>query len=68
MYKKEGIMSQQPDDPKKNKNLTGLAIPGASVIGLGIDFLLDTMPAGLLIGLGCGFLLMLVIRLKTGEW
>ncbi|NLE08520.1 MAG: hypothetical protein GX631_04620 [Dehalococcoidales bacterium] len=31
-------MSQQPDDPKKNKNLTGLAIPGASVIGLGIDF------------------------------
>ncbi len=61
-------MSQQAEEPKKNKGISGMAVPAGVLIGLGVDFLLDSMPAGLFIGLGCGFLITMVIRLKTGEW
>ncbi|MFH1427636.1 MAG: hypothetical protein ABIG60_03865 [Patescibacteria group bacterium] len=37
------------------KNPGALFIPGGVILGLGFDFLMDTMPAGLFIGLGLGF-------------
>jgi hypothetical protein len=42
---------------KANKiNPTGFIIPGFMFIGMGIGFIFNIMPVGLLIGLGAGFL------------
>lgn len=61
-------MSQESQEPKKTKGISGLAIPAGVLIGLGVDFALNSIPSGLFIGLGCGFLITMAIRLKTGEW
>lgn len=53
-------MSRQPDDQKKNWNITGIAIPAGVLIGLGIGFLIDNIVAGLFLGLGGGFLIMMI--------
>ena len=61
-------MSAQPEQPKKQKGLTGLAIPAGLFIGMGIGFAVSNIVAGLFIGLGAGFLTMLILRIKLGEW
>ena len=61
-------MSAQPEQPKKQKGLTGLAIPAGLFIGMGIGFAVNNIVAGLFIGLGAGFLTMLILRIKLGEW
>lgn len=61
-------MTEQPEKPKKQKGISGLAIPAGLFIGMGIGFLVDNITAGIFLGLGCGFLLMLFIFLKKGEW
>ena len=61
-------MSAQPEQPKKQKGLTGLAIPAGLFIGMGIGFAVGNIVAGLFIGLGAGFLTMLILRIKLGEW
>jgi hypothetical protein len=35
---------------------------------MGFGFLTDELVAGLFLGLGDGFLLMLLVRAKLGEW
>lgn len=57
---KEVAMSRQPDDLKKQWNITGVAIPAGVLIGLGVGFLIDNIVAGLFIGLGGGFLAMMI--------
>jgi len=61
-------MSAQPEEPKKRKGITGLAIPAGLFIGMGVGFLIDNITAGLFMGLGAGFLGMIILRLIIGEW
>ncbi len=61
-------MSTEPEQPKKQKGVSGLAIPAGLFIGLGVGFLIDNIVAGLFLGLGAGFLVMLLARAKLGEW
>jgi hypothetical protein len=53
---------------KKDKGMSGVAIPAGLFIGMGVGFLIDELVAGLFIGLGAGFLIMLIIRAVRGEW
>ncbi len=61
-------MSAQPEQSKKQKGLSGLAIPAGLFIGMGIGFAVGQLVAGLFIGLGTGFLIMLIVRIIIGEW
>ena len=61
-------MSKQPEQPKANRGVSGVAIPAGIFIGLGIGFLVDNVVAGIFIGLGAGFLIMLIVRAILGEW
>jgi len=61
-------MSAQPEQPKKQKGITGVAIPAGLFIGMGIGFAVDQLVAGLFIGLGGGFLIMIILRIILGEW
>jgi uncharacterized protein involved in exopolysaccharide biosynthesis len=64
-------MSTQPEQPKKPKKatgVTGLAIPAGLFIGLGVGLLTDNTSAGVLLGLGGGFLGMMILRVILGEW
>lgn len=56
------------DDPKEKKNwdTSGLCIPAGLFLGAGIGWALGYLVQGLLIGLGAGFLGMLLVRLKAG--
>jgi hypothetical protein len=68
MGKLEVNMSEQPEKTKKQKGLSGLAIPAGLFIGMGIGFVVDHLVAGLFIGLGGGFLVMIILRIILGEW
>ncbi len=61
-------MSTQSEQLKKQKGVSGVAIPAGLFIGMGVGFLIDNVTAGLFIGLGGGFLVMLIVRIKLGEW
>ena len=61
-------MSAQPEQPKKQKGVTGVAIPAGLFIGMGIGFAVDNLVAGLFIGLGAGFFTMIILRIILGEW
>ena len=61
-------MSTQSEQPKKQKGITGVAIPAGLFIGMGMGFLIDNITAGIFLGLGVGFLAMLILRIKLGEW
>ena len=61
-------MSTQPEQPKKHKGVSGVAIPAGLFIGMGIGFLVNNIAAGIFLGLGAGFLVMLIVRAKLGEW
>ena len=61
-------MSAQSEQPKKQKGVSGVAIPAGLFIGMGIGFLTDELVAGIFLGLGGGFLIMLLVRAKLGEW
>jgi hypothetical protein len=53
-------MSPQSEEEKKQWGISGVAIPGGVIMGLGIGFLVDDIVAGILIGLGGGFLVMMI--------
>ena len=61
-------MSTQSEQPKKQKGVSGVAIPAGLFIGMGVGFLVDNITAGIFLGLGGGFLLMLIVRVIIGEW
>ncbi len=61
-------MSNESEQPKKQKGVSGLAIPAGLFIGMGVGFLTDNLVAGIFLGLGGGFLIMLIVRAKLGEW
>ena len=53
-------MSPQSEEQKKQWGITGVAIPGGLLLGMGIGFLIGNIVAGLFIGLGGGFLIMMI--------
>jgi hypothetical protein len=55
-------------EEKKRTGVTGLAIPAGLLIGIGVGILIDNTSAGVLLGLGCGFLGMIILRVTLGEW
>jgi Na+-transporting NADH:ubiquinone oxidoreductase subunit NqrD len=57
-------MTESPEQ-KKNREIGGLVFVGCIVIGMGISFATHTMPVGLFIGLGAGFLMMALVRHKA---
>ena len=61
-------ISTQSEEPKKQKRITGLAIPADLFIGMGEGFLIDNLTAGIFMELGGGFLYMIIVRAKLGEW
>jgi hypothetical protein len=61
-------MSTQSEQPKKRTGVTGLAIPAGLFIGMGVGFLVDNTTAGVLLGIGGGFLGMIILRVIVGEW
>jgi hypothetical protein len=66
--RKEAVMSMQPEQPKKRTGVTGLAIPAGLFIGLGVGLVVDNTSAGVLLGLGGGFVGMIVLRIVLGDW
>ena len=44
-------MSPQSEETKKQWGITGVAIPGGLLLGMGVGFLIDNITAGLFIGL-----------------
>ena len=55
---------QKPD----RRGVSGLIFVGCLMIGLAIGFLIGNVAAGLLGGLGVGFIGMAIARYITGEW
>ncbi|MFC2065464.1 hypothetical protein ACFLUO_01100 [Chloroflexota bacterium] len=60
-------MSAHSEQPKKQKGITGVAIPAGLFTGMGVGFLIDNIVVGIFLGLGVGFLTMLILRVKLGE-
>lgn len=52
---------------KKYKEISGLVFVGCIVTGMGISFATNSMPVGLFVGLGIGFLMMGLIRHRWGR-
>ena len=61
-------MSDETQEPKKRKGISGLVFAACLFLGLGIGIGLDYMPVALFIGMAVGFLAMAVLRHKYGEW
>ena len=53
-------MSPQSEEEKRQWGISGVAIPGGVIMGLGIGLLVDDIVAGILIGLGGGFFVMMI--------
>lgn len=49
---------------KNRKEISGYVFVGCIVTGMGISFATNTMPVGLFIGLGVGFLMMALVRYR----
>ena len=52
---------------KKYKDISSYVFVGCLIIGLGISFATNTIPVGIFIGMGIGFLLMALIRHKMSD-
>jgi hypothetical protein len=65
---REAVMPTRSEQPKRGKGVTGLAIPAGLLIGIGVGLLVDNTAAGVFLGLGGGFLGMIILRIALGEW
>ena len=57
-------------DDNEKEDYAELFIPGCLLVGIGLGFLYNNVPAGTLIGLGTGFLLMAIsygLRSRSNE-
>lgn len=60
-------MTNNKQEPKRT-GISGLVFVGCLMIGLAIGFLIGNIAAGVLGGLGVGFIAMAIARYLTGEW
>lgn len=51
-------MSENADKNESKEDYAEYFLPGCLLLGIGVGFLYNNVPAGTLIGLGTGFLLM----------
>ena len=58
---------KEPSRKRKYKDVSGLVFIGCVVTGMGISFATNTMPVGLFIGVGIGFLMMALIRHRVSD-
>ena len=57
------------ENPKPDRTgVSGLVFVGFLILGLAIGFLIGNVVAGLLGGLGVGFIAMAIARYITGAW
>ena len=61
-------MTNETEQPKKRKGISGLVFVACLFVGMGISFATGTMPVGVFIGMGVGFGAMAIVRHKVGEW
>ena len=61
-------MTDEAQEPKKHKGISGLVFAACFFIGMGISFATGTMPVGIFIGMGVGFGAMAIVRHRTHEW
>jgi hypothetical protein len=61
-------MSTEPVEIKRRQKGGGLLLAGILMIGMGLSFAFDFMPAGLFISLGVGLIAMSLWRSKTNEF
>jgi hypothetical protein len=61
-------MSVQPQQTGRRSGVTGLALVAGLMIGIGVGMLAGNAAAGVMLGLGGGFVGMIVLRLVVGEW
>jgi len=59
---------QQKPDREGVSGVSGLVFVGCLMLGLAIGFLIGNVAAGVLGGLGVGFIAMAIARYITGEW
>jgi hypothetical protein len=59
-------MTDETEENKKKWEVSGICIPAGLFIGMGIGWALGHLVPGMFIGLGAGFLGMVLVRLKTG--
>lgn len=52
----------------RGKGISGLVFAGCLMLGLAAGFFFHEIVAGVLGGLGIGFIGMAIARYKTGEW
>ena len=67
-YAVEVIVMANEAKETKRKGISGLVFVGCLMIGLAIGFITGQILAGVLGGLGVGFIGMAIARYKTGEW
>ena len=60
-------MDNETEESKRRWANAGLFIPAGLFIGMGIGWALGYLAQGLFIGLGAGFLVMAIVRLKSGK-
>ena len=56
-------MATQSEDQKKHWGIAGVAMPAGVLMGMGFGLLVDNITAGMSIGLGGGFLAMMIVML-----
>jgi len=61
------VMANEQQKPDR-KGVSGLIFVGCLMLGLAIGFLIGNVAAGVLGGLGVGFIAMAIARYITGEW
>ena len=61
-------MANATEEPRKGKGISGLVFVGCLMVGLAAGFITGQIVAGVLGGLGVGFIGMAIARYKTGEW
>ena len=55
----------EPLEQKRLKEISGYVFVGCIITGMGISFATNTMPVGLFIGLGVGFLMKALIHYRS---
>jgi hypothetical protein len=61
------VMASEKQKPERT-GVSGLVFVGCLMLGLAIGLLTGNVAAGLIGGLGVGFIGMAIVRYITGEW
>ena len=53
-------MPEDSKDKNKQWGIAGIAIPGGLLLGMGVGYFVDNLVGGMFVGLGGGFLVMMI--------